>query len=340
MAGAAAPILYSFRRCPYAIRARLALLATATAVELREVDLKAKPPELLEVSPRATVPVLVLPSAPHGRGEAAVVIEESLAIMRWALAQRRPAPWWGSTEARADTLIASNDGPFKHHLDRFKYAGRYPGADASAHRQAALELLREWNRRLERHRSGGAEAPSAGLLGPQLSLVDWAVLPFVRQFRLADPQGFDAEPGLAALQEWLVRFLTSPQLAAVMAPPLAHRQPWPSPRWIYHLALRDEWRASEAERIYRRSTRGASLEEVGFIHASHRHQLEATHARFFAADDAVVVLCIDPQRLRQAGITVVEESPPGVPERFPHIVGPLPHHAVLRVDPWPPREAA
>lgn len=342
MGQGATPILYSFRRCPYAIRARLALLASGVGVELREVDLKAKPPELLAVSPRATVPVLVLPAAPEGAGGGTTVIDGSVAIMRWALAQRTPDTWWGAGPdgvagaSEEEELITCNDGPFKHHLDRFKYASRYPGEEPGSHRRAAMAILRDWNRRLERHRSGGTPRPG-GLLGRGPSFVDWAVLPFVRQFRLADPEGFDAEPGLVVLRQWLGDFLGSPQLEAVMTPPLAQRHPWRSPRWIYHLALRDEWRASEAEGIYRRSTRGRSLEEVGFIHASHRHQLQGTHQRHYRDAGAVLLLTIDPQRLAEAGITVVEESADGDSGRFPHIHGPLPRRAVVRVEPWSDR---
>lgn len=349
MGEAEPPILYSFRRCPYAIRARLALLATGLPVELREVDLRAKPPELLEVSPRATVPVLVLPPSPGGSEDRPVAIDESVAIMRWALAQRPAAPWWGRTRAgtsvasasEQEELIACNDGPFKHHLDRFKYAGRYPDEDVSGHREAALVILREWNRRLERWRAprggDGRSLPPGALLGPEPCLVDWALLPFVRQFRLADPQGFDAEPGLEALRGWLRHFLDSPQLATVMAAPLAARRPWRSPRWIYHIALREEWRASEPEGTYRRSTRGRGLEEVGFIHAALPHQLQGVHRRFHADAGPTVLLTIDPRRLQEAGIAVVEEVSPGESERFPHILGPLPRHTVLRVEPWPVR---
>ncbi|MCP9820875.1 DUF952 domain-containing protein [Synechococcus sp. Cruz-9H2] len=320
------PILYSFRRCPYAIRARLALAAAGLQpgrdLELREVNLKAKPPELLEASAKGTVPVLVLPA---GR-----VIDQSLAVMRWALEHHDP----GDLRRRADTagqaarralieaLIASNDGPFKHHLDRFKYAGRHPGVDPEEHRSAALMILRDWNARLPE-------------LGDRPSLADLALLPFVRQFRLADPEGFDSAEGLTTVQAWLGRFLASHELAAVMAPPWAQRAAWRSPRWLYHLALAPEWRAGRSEGVYRRSSRGLSLEEVGFIHASHSHQLEATHRRFYADAADVLLLTIDAGRLAASGIAVVEEPAPGSGELFPHIRGPLPLAAVLAWEPFP-----
>ena len=320
------PILYSFRRCPYAIRARLALAAAGLRpgvnLELREVHLQAKPPELLEASAKGTVPVLVLPD---GR-----VLDESLGIMHWALARSDPHRWlggWGPAQVAAmEALITANDGPFKHHLDRFKYPDRYPGEAFEAHRQAGLAILRSWSRRLE---LGG------WLLGRRPSLADWALLPFVRQFRLVDPAGFDAEPQIEALQAWLGRFLAGPELAAALEQPWAARAAWRSPGWLYHLALGPEWQAARADGVYRRSTRGRSLEEVGFIHLSNAHQVEATAALFYGdlPAGAVLLLTIDPQPLAGAGWEVRFEQAGGG-EPFPHLYGPLPLGAVLRAEPW------
>lgn len=333
------PVLYSFRRCPYAIRARLALAAAGLRpgrhLELREVSLKAKPPELLAASAKATVPVLV---------DGAGVLDESLAVMRWALGRCDPRGWlrgWNTTETAAmEALIAENDGPFKHHLDRFKYPDRFASDGASGagtgeaaearrrhHGQQALAILRRWSRRLE---------PGGWLLGGRPSLADWALLPFVRQFRLAEPQAFEAGSDLEPLRLWLARFLAGPELAAVLDPPWAFRSPWPTPSWLYHLALRSEWQAARAEGVYRRSTRGRSLEEVGFIHLSQAHQLAATHGRFYADLDpgAVVVLAIDAARLAAAGLAVRLEPAPGSGELFPHLHGPLPSAAVVATWPW------
>jgi glutathione S-transferase len=320
------PILYSFRRCPYAIRARLALAAAGLRpgvnLELREVHLQAKPPELLEASAKGTVPVLVLPD---GR-----VLDESLGIMHWALARSDPHSWlggWGPAHVAAmGALITANDGPFKHHLDRFKYPDRYPGEACEAHRQAGLAILRSWSRRLE---LGG------WLLGRRPSLADWALLPFVRQFRLVDPAGFDAEPQIEALQAWLGRLLAGPELAAALEQPWAARAAWRSPGWLYHLALGPEWQAARTDGVYRRSTRGRSLEEVGFIHLSNTHQVEATAALFYGdlPAGAVLLLTIDPQRLAAAGLEVRFEQAGGG-EPFPHLYGPLPLGAVLRAEPW------
>lgn len=333
------PILFSFRRCPYAIRARLALAAAGLQpgqdLELREVSLKAKPSELLEASAKGTVPVLMLVLVLGTQVPGVQVLDESLAIMRWALERRDPHGWlagWSPAQlADMEALIAANDGPFKQHLDRFKYPDRYPGEPAGTNRVAGLRILRRWNEQLE----GG------WLLGDRPSLADWALLPFVRQFRLVDPAGFDAEPQLAALQAWLGRFLASAELAAVQEFPWAARVPWRSPGWLYHLALRPEWQAARAAGVYRRSTRGRSLEEVGFIHLSSAHQVEATASRFYADLPAaeVLLLTIDPQRLAAAGLEVRLEPAPSIAgttggEHFPHLYGPLPLGAVLRSEPW------
>jgi glutathione S-transferase len=193
----ARPILYSFRRCPYAMRARMALLISGTAFELREVALRDKPPDMIAASPKGTVPVLMLPD---GR-----VIDESLDIMRHALAQHDPEHWLAGDDAG---IIAANDGPFKHHLDRYKYADRH-GGDPDAHRAAGLELLDRLEQRL---------AGSANLCGEGRSLTDIAVLPFVRQFAAVDRGWFDTQP-LPRLQRWLRDHLASALFMAAMARP-------------------------------------------------------------------------------------------------------------------------
>lgn len=190
----ALPILYSFRRCPYAMRARMALWAAGIAAELREVKLAAKPPELAAASPKATVPVLVLADG--------TVIDESLAIMRWALAQHDPEGWLAGDDA---ALIAANDDPFKHHLDRAKYPNRH-AADGVDHRAAALALLAPLEARLAR---------SAQLCGERRSLTDIALFPFIRQFAAIDPAWFAAQP-LPRLAAWLDAHCASDLFAHVM----------------------------------------------------------------------------------------------------------------------------
>jgi glutathione S-transferase len=196
----AKPVLYSFRRCPYAMRARLAVFVSRTACELREVKLSAKPEEMTAVSPKATVPVIVLPD---GR-----VIDESLDIMRWALGGHDPGCWLQRDDA---DLIAANDGPFKRALDRYKYPNRH-GSNADEHRAAGLSHLHVLDERLARH---------ANLSDEDMGLTDAAIFPFVRQFAETDRAWFDAQP-LPHLHAWLGRHLASPLFAAIME----RRDPW------------------------------------------------------------------------------------------------------------------
>ena len=316
----AAGILYSFRRCPYAIRARLALAATGVELDVREVALRAKPPELLEASSKGTVPVLVC--------EGGDVLEESLAILLWALRQQER----GGEAAEAleqgfgAMLIAECDGPFKRHLDGFRYGdGAASASEKEGHRQEALAILRRWNSWLE---TTDQVAPSFAPLG-------WAVLPFVRQFRRSDPEGLGREEGLERLKGWLAAFEASPALAQVLAPPWASRQIWRSPRWLYHLALEEDWQQARNAGVYSRSTRGKSLQEVGFVHASWSHQVEPTWQRFYGDGPELRLLVIDPSRLEAAGIPLREEPAPGSGERFPHLYGVLPIGAVLLAERYP-----
>ena len=188
------PVLYSFRRCPYAIRARLALAVSGTRCVLREVKLSAKPAAMLAASPKATVPVLVLPD---GR-----VIDESLDIMHWALGQSDPEAWLARDDA---ALVAINDGAFKHALDRYKYPERH-NVDPATHRAEGLAFLHTLEARL----TGAGQ-----LCGATRGLTDAAILPFVRQFAAVDPAWFDAQP-LPRLKGWLAGHLASALFDAVM----------------------------------------------------------------------------------------------------------------------------
>ena len=202
---AALPVLYSFRRCPYAIRARLALAVSGVAYELREVALKNKPPQLLAASAKGTVPVLVLPSGD--------VIDESLDIMRWALAQNDPLGWLTCAPlSNMLTLIAANDGPFKRALDRYKYPHRYPLESDGAPAEFALAQRDEASRWLD---ALEARIQSGWIFGSQASLADMALLPFVRQFAHTDKSWFAVQPW-PQLQGWLARFEASELFASVM----------------------------------------------------------------------------------------------------------------------------
>ncbi|NVZ22065.1 glutathione S-transferase [Pseudomonas costantinii] len=193
-------LLYSFRRCPYAMRARLALRYCGVPVNIVEVSLKAKPAEMLALSPKGTVPVLSV----DGR-----VIDESLAIMQWALAQNDPDDWLLQDDLRVLELIAENDQVFKHHLNRYKYAERYPEQPMEHYRAEGEVFLQK----LE-----GLLAGRDYLLADHLSLADVALAPFVRQFAHVDREWFAGTP-YQRLQAWLQRFLESPLFIAVMAKP-------------------------------------------------------------------------------------------------------------------------
>jgi glutathione S-transferase len=195
------PILYSFRRCPYAMRARMALAVSAVGHIVREVSLKTKPAAMLSVSPKGTVPVLVLADDR--------VIDESLDIMLWALEQNDPERWLIPTKETMKemmALVAINDGPFKFHLDRMKYANRFPGSENVEHRLEGIKLLTALEGRLSH---------STYLFGDMPSLVDIAIFPFVRQFAHADLDAFAREP-LPYLQRWLTRWESSSLFESAM----------------------------------------------------------------------------------------------------------------------------
>lgn len=189
--------LYSFRRCPYAMRARMALRYSGAPVEIVEVSLKAKPAEMLAISPKGTVPVL------DAGGQ---VIDESLEIMRWALAQNDPDDWLLGGDSRIAELIEANDQVFKVHLNRYKYAERYPEQSMEVYRAEGALFLQKLDELLE-----GRDY----LLAGHPSLADIALLPFVRQFAHVDRDWFAATP-YERLQAWLQRFLESDLFTAIM----------------------------------------------------------------------------------------------------------------------------
>lgn len=203
------PVLYSFRRCPYAMRARLALAISGQRCALREVVLRDKPAEMIAVSPKATVPVLHLAD-----GE---VLEQSLDIMRWALARHDPDNWLRpeiGTLADLEALIADCDGDFKNHLDRYKYAPRFgPQTDPLHHRDLGEIFLRRLDTRLTQHPQ---------LFGDRPSLADFAIFPFVRQFANTDRAWFDVQ-SFAGLRTWLDGHLNSELFQSVMTKEAAWR---------------------------------------------------------------------------------------------------------------------
>jgi len=201
MTDPATPVLYSFRRCPYAMRARLALYVSGQVCEHREVVLRDKPEEMTTISPKATVPVLEI--APGN------VLEESLEIMLWALEKNDPEGWLTpETGTKEDmlALIHRCESDFKPHLDRYKYANRYENADPLTHRTEAEKFLALLEHRL---------TETVNLFGPSPSLVDFAIAPFIRQFANTDRGWFDQAP-YPALQAWLGGFIESGVFLAVM----------------------------------------------------------------------------------------------------------------------------
>ena len=193
-------ILYSFRRCPYAIRARWALLNTNQVVELREVELKDKPIQLIEISKKATVPVL--------KTTLNKVIDESLDIMKWSIERSNMHKLFGDNNDKSKeifSLIETNDNQFKYHLDRFKYASRFNFEEAETHRAAATKILLSLNNRLKEFAIKGEPL---FLVDAKETLADWAIWPFVRQFRIADIKNFDQNHEIQYLRSWLNYYFT------------------------------------------------------------------------------------------------------------------------------------
>jgi glutathione S-transferase len=194
----ALPILYSYRRCPYAMRARMALWAAQVQVELREVSLREKPQHLLQISPKATVPVLQLPDG--------TVLEQSLDIMNWALQQNDAQGWLNSETGAASALISLNDGEFKQALDRYKYPDRYPEQSQLSYREQGEQFLQRLETALAGHRY---------LLGDAASIADVAIFPFIRQFAAVDSEWF-AQSDYGNLRAWLAGWVESALFDEVM----------------------------------------------------------------------------------------------------------------------------
>ncbi|NOR40894.1 MAG: glutathione S-transferase [Gammaproteobacteria bacterium] len=195
------PVLYSFRRCPYAMRARMAISVSRTTVELREVVLREMPASLMVCSPKGTVPVLMLPD---GR-----VLEASRDIIDWALALHDPEQWLPDDSEKlavTNSLIDENDFSFKEQLDRYKYAERYPEHPTEYYRAAGENFLGKLEQRLAQH---------AFLLCEHITVADISIFPFIRQFAHVDKAWFDGAP-YPGLQRWLQGHMGSGLFAGVM----------------------------------------------------------------------------------------------------------------------------
>ncbi len=195
------PLLYSFRRCPFAIRARLAIKVSGVEVDTQEVSLRAKPKEMLECSPKGTVPVLKFSD---GR-----VLEQSLDIMYWALSQNDPEHWLDddpAVTAEMMSLIKQNDESFKPALDLYKYAVRFPQHSEAYYREQAELFLIDLNARLSN---------DGYLLADRYTLADMAIFPFIRQFSNVNQDWFYASRYQYLIQ-WLDRLIGSELFQSVM----------------------------------------------------------------------------------------------------------------------------
>ncbi len=204
MSDSTLPVLYSFRRCPFAMRARLALCVSGMIYEHREVVLKSKPAHMLALSPKGTVPVLWLPGVAGSK-----VLEQSLDIMFWALHQHDPMGWLPASNVAmtdAQALIAHNDGPFKQQLDRYKYPNRSGLNSGNCDRDLAAVWLQSLDACL---------AVLPFLAGHRFGLQDAAIAPFVRQYAHTDPVWFAAQ-AWPALASWLTKFEASDLFQAIM----------------------------------------------------------------------------------------------------------------------------
>ena len=194
------PILYSFKRCPYAMRARMALQLTNIKCEIREVRLNNKPKHMLEVSPKGTVPVLILNDR---------TIEESMEVIDWALNQKNV--FEGNLKENqikiSNELIERFDDKFKYHLDRYKYASRYRDVDEIHHRKKCEKILLEIEDII---------SDEEWFFGKKINKLDISILPFIRQFRIADADWFDNHKRLKKVKNYLHNFLASKILKDVM----------------------------------------------------------------------------------------------------------------------------
>lgn len=198
------PVLYSFRRCPYAIRARMAIQYAGVPVELREIVFRDKPESMLQASPKGTVPTLVLPDQS--------VLDESEHVMRWALQKNDPDNWLSSKlDEHIRELVDDNDFSFKQHLDHYKYADRYPEHTEQEYRQRGEVFLQKLDNKLQSNTS----SHTPYLLGDTISFADVAIFPFIRQFAFVDKSWFDQSP-YPNLREWLNRFLECDLFKKVM----------------------------------------------------------------------------------------------------------------------------
>ncbi|MDA0755401.1 MAG: glutathione S-transferase N-terminal domain-containing protein [Proteobacteria bacterium] len=194
------PILYSFKRCPYAMRARMAIKLANVRCEIREIRLNNKPEHMLEASPKGTVPVLILEDK---------IIDESIEIIEWVLDQDNV--FEGNLNQNevvlSEKLISIFDEKFKYHLDRYKYAARYNNVNSDKNRSQCMEILIELNQIISNKK---------WIFGESINKLDISILPFIRQFRIADPEWFDMQVSIHSVKRVLNNFLESELLNEIM----------------------------------------------------------------------------------------------------------------------------
>ena len=194
------PILYSFKRCPYAMRSRMALKLADIRCEIREVRLNNKPDHMLEVSPKGTVPVLILEDK---------IIDESMDIINWALS--KVDVFKGNLEREqcnlSEELICIFDDKFKYHLDRYKYSNRYKDTDLEFHRSECKKILVNLENLI---------SDTDWFFGDKLNKLDISILPFIRQYRIANPDWFDSQEDLQKIRRILGNFLASELFKEIM----------------------------------------------------------------------------------------------------------------------------
>ena len=195
------PILYTFRRCPYAMRARFAIRSSNIVVEVREIKLQEKPSKFLKSSPKGTVPVLITNSGQ--------VLEESLDIIYWALNKNDPHKWLAKGKLKnqdVTKLLDDLENKFKPNLDKYKYPNRFSGVNRYLYRDKNLCFLKKLNSHLENNKSLNCE---------HLTLLDYAIFPFIRQFRNVDQEWFD-KLNFSFLNKWINQILDSQDFSSIM----------------------------------------------------------------------------------------------------------------------------
>ena len=195
------PILYSFRRCPYAMRARFAIRASGINVEIREIKLQNKPIEFLRLSPKGTVPVLVTNSEE--------ILDESLDIMNWALRIKDSKNWLAEgnlNQNELENILKILELEFKQNLDKYKYSTRYKNIDKNFYRDKNLIFLNKLNNLLKTNKA---------LNCSHLSLIDYAIFPFIRQFRNVDEKWFDSL-NFNFVKKWLYQIIDSEDFLSIM----------------------------------------------------------------------------------------------------------------------------